>query len=68
MDKIVAIQECSAGNAEVGSMWSETAIFEDDATIADVFKWAIHVAGRSGRLMLVEATKAPAKPEPEDGG
>ena len=38
--KICAMVDRSAGNESVGEMWTETAVFDESATIADVFAWA----------------------------
>ncbi len=38
--KVVAILDRSAGNESVGSMWKETAIFELDTPVSEIFKWA----------------------------
>ena len=38
--KICAMVDRSAGNESVGEMWTETALFDEGATIADVLKWA----------------------------
>jgi hypothetical protein len=38
--KICAMVDRSAGNESVGEMWTETAIFDESATISDVFAWA----------------------------
>jgi len=37
--KICAMVDRSAGNESVGEMWTETAVFDDQATLADVFAW-----------------------------
>jgi hypothetical protein len=38
--KICAMVDRSAGNESVGEMWTETAVFDESATIADVLRWA----------------------------
>ena len=38
--KVCAMIDRSAGNESVGDMWTETAVFEDTATLKDVIKWA----------------------------
>ena len=38
--KICAMVDRSAGNESVGEMWTETAVFDESATLADVLKWA----------------------------
>lgn len=50
--RFIAIQECSDGNAEVGSMWFSTATFNPDATVAEVWQWAKLISGAHGRLMI----------------
>jgi len=39
--KIVAMLTRSAGNSEVGSMWTETKIYSKDAAIEEVIRWAL---------------------------
>lgn len=41
MGKYVIIKDMSAGNDSVGEEWQETKIFEGDATLDDVMKWAL---------------------------
>jgi len=36
---IVFIKEMSAGNEQVGEMWKETKIFDQNATLKEVFAW-----------------------------
>lgn len=38
--KIIAMLTRSAGNAEVGSMWTETTIFDGDVRLFEVIHWA----------------------------
>ena len=38
--KICAMVDRSAGNESVGEMWTETAVFDESATITDIFAWA----------------------------
>ena len=38
--KICAMVDRSAGNESVGEMWTETAVFDDQATLDDVLRWA----------------------------
>jgi hypothetical protein len=38
--KYVIIRDNSAGNESVGEMWQETKIFDENATLAEVMKWA----------------------------
>jgi len=38
---IVAIRDMSAGNAEVGDMWQETAIFPGDTPVSEIVRWAV---------------------------
>ena len=57
--KIVAIKECSAGNESVGTEWLETCIFDEDATVKDVLKWASsgrnYLSTKGNRIMLTIA-------------
>ena len=39
--KIIAMLTRSAGNAEVGSMWTDTKIFQPEDKIEDVIEWAV---------------------------
>lgn len=55
--KIIAMKERSAGNAEVGEMWIDTAIFAPSTTLFDVLAWAQDGPDgdnptKHGRLML----------------
>jgi hypothetical protein len=38
--KIIATIKRADGNETVGTMWQETAVFQDNQTIRDVFMWA----------------------------
>lgn len=38
--KVIATIHRSAGNDSVGEMWDETAVFDEENTIMDVFRWA----------------------------
>lgn len=38
--KVCAMVDRSAGNESVGEMWTETAEFDESATLTDVLKWA----------------------------
>jgi len=53
---IVVIKERSAGNAETGSAWLETALFDDSAPLSTVLEWAGQQESsgptKYGRLML----------------
>jgi len=49
--KIVATIRRSDGNSEVGEMWSETAVFDSDVTLLEVYKWA-------GRVLRVDQEKS----------
>ncbi len=42
---VIAILDRSAGNAETGEAWQETAIFPVTAQIEDVLRWAIRRTG-----------------------
>jgi methanogenic corrinoid protein MtbC1 len=37
----IIIRDMSAGNESVGDMWQETKVFNDNATLDDVMKWAM---------------------------
>ena len=37
---VIAILDRSAGNAEVGEMWQETKVFDNNTTLLEVLKWA----------------------------
>lgn len=55
--RFVIMHERSAGNAEVGSMWTETAVFLETATLADVAAWVgqklnARCLGGDGRVMI----------------
>ena len=39
--QVVAILDRSAGNESVGEMWQETKVFDADAKLIDVLKWAV---------------------------
>jgi len=55
---IVAMQECSNGNAEVGDMWIQTKVFNTSEPISNVLKWAKGLSSHGGRLMLCEPDNA----------
>lgn len=40
MTKVVAIKDMSAGNETIGETWQETAVFDFDDHLIDVFRWA----------------------------
>lgn len=46
--KIVAMVTRSAGNAEVGSMWTETKICNKDDTLESVIRWALKQTHNDG--------------------
>jgi len=55
--KIIAMQERSAGNGEVGEMWIDAAIFQPTTPVVEILKWAQRVDEPSaradgGRLMI----------------
>jgi hypothetical protein len=54
MGKFVVIQECSAGNSQVGDMWLETATFPPETTLVEVWAWAKIQGATSvcGRTMI----------------
>lgn len=37
--KIIALMKCATGNGEVGTAWTETAIFSDASRLVDVWDW-----------------------------
>ncbi len=43
---IIAIKEKVDGNAEVGTMWTETASFDKNTPIKDIIEWAKDVDGK----------------------
>lgn len=48
MSDFVIIRDMSAGNASVGEMWQETAIFPSTATLLEVMEWAENEGGIKG--------------------
>ncbi len=50
--QFIVIQERAAGNAEVGTAWSDAASFPPTATLAEVWEWARLRGGHEGRTML----------------
>jgi hypothetical protein len=44
--RVIATQEKSAGNAEIGDMWIETKSFPDDTPIRDIMEWAGQCGGK----------------------
>ena len=46
MEQYVVIKDMSAGNDSVGEMWQETKIFNEDATLKEVMKWAQSQQGK----------------------
>ena len=61
--QIIAMLTRSAGNAEVGSMWTETKIFKPEDKIEDVIEWAVAKSNCTGdsikeRLTLQIAQEA----------
>ena len=38
LKKVVVLKECSEGNEHVGSMWIESAIFEQSSTLEEVLQ------------------------------
>ncbi len=49
---IVAIQEYSAGNQEVGHMWLATAVFPQVTPVYKILEWSNSIGGNKGRLFL----------------
>ena len=52
--KIVAIQECSVGNAHVGDMWLETKIFDPKTPVKDIIAWGERLSSH-GKLIITVA-------------
>ena len=50
--QVIAIQECSDGDSEVGDMWLETQVFSSNDRICDIFDWAKPLRGSGGKLIL----------------
>lgn len=52
--QFVVMQECSAGNSQVGDMWVEAGTFPPTAMLAEVWAWASSRQPNSGcgRTML----------------
>jgi len=48
--KICAMVDRSAGNESVGDMWTETAEFDEAATLMDVMRWAGIIEETKGKL------------------
>ena len=44
--RVIATQEKSAGNAEIGDMWIETKSFPDNTPIRDIMEWAKNCGGK----------------------
>lgn len=59
--KVVAAQECAAGNDHAGQKWIETAVFSGDATASEILTWAARLPHSDGRLILTH----PWSQEPE---
>lgn len=55
---IIAMQECSDGNSEVGDMWIQTMVFNTSEPIINVLKWAKELRCHGGRLMICEPDNA----------
>lgn len=52
--KVCAMVDRSAGNESVGEMWTETAEFDESATLTDVFMWARANIGVNVRLAVLQ--------------
>lgn len=50
--QFVILQERAAGNAEVGTAWTDAATFPPTATLAEVWEWARLRDGDTGRTMI----------------
>lgn len=59
---VVAVQECAAGNEQVGDMWLETRIFPAETSAADILAWAGGLPSSGGRLIITH----PAADEPDN--
>jgi len=49
---IIAVQECSKGNAESGVNWLEAKAFSADTPISKVLDWSDELNVTRGRLIL----------------
>ena len=47
MAKVVALYKDSDGNAEVGDMWHETKVFDENDSIKNIMYWAYKGKSRS---------------------
>lgn len=52
----IAVQECAAGNGEVGNMWLETRKFPPTATLAEVWEWSQGFDVPRGRLIITQSS------------
>jgi len=50
--QFVILQERSAGNSEVGDMWTDTRTFPPEATLAEVWAVIAPYGNISGRTMI----------------
>ena len=49
MTQYVAMWDRSAGNESVGEMWTETKVFEETATIQEIYAWVASRGSQYGR-------------------
>lgn len=64
--KVCAMIDRSAGNESVGEMWTETAEFDESATLEQVIKWAGESKGFSFQLNVrLAILQDPAKGKPQ---
>ena len=47
----IVLLDRSAGNAEIGEMWTETKVFPSDATLSEVYEWVNARGGTSSNVM-----------------
>ncbi len=59
MKVVIAIQECSAGNESVGSMWHEAQVFYPEEPLESVLEWAKRLPSGGGRLMITVSEMPP---------
>ena len=54
--EIVAILRLSAGNAETGEAWDETAVFSSDTPLSRVVTWAMNRAANASADKIINWT------------
>ncbi len=50
--EFIAIRDMAAGNESVGTMWQETKIFPENATIEEVMNWAMEKENHKAQSRL----------------